>query len=1065
MSWLALPPRRPGMLAPRSFRPVLEVLEDRLAPAVNLPSGFADISIAASGLVSPTALEVLPDLRVLITEQNGAIRVVQNNSLLAQPAITLSNVSTSGERGLLGITFDPNFASNQFIYVYYTVTAAANPSLPFVHNRISRLTLSGNTASSERVLWEFPDVGTAIYHMGGAIHFGPDGKLYVALGDTTHSSFAQSLTNPFGKIHRFDVSGATATIPTDNPFYNTATGDNRSIWALGLRNPFTTAFQPGSGRFYINDVGQSAWEEINLGQAGKNYGWPGTEGSFNPASFPNFTNPIYTYNHDDGCAITGGDFYNPQSVNFPSMYVGKYFFQDYCGGWIKTFDPETKEVGDFASGLEFPTDLRVAGGGAIYYITRGTGSDGLPASGSIGKIVYANSTAPVITSQPTDQTFADGATVTLTVTAVGSDPLSYRWQKLINNVWTPLTSGGKISGADSATLTISAATAVDGGRYRVVVSNNLGAATSNTAFVTSTANQSPTAQITAPLVGTTFQGGSVIKYAGTGSDPDDGAITSGSQFTWQVDFHHDDHVHPFIPPTSGSSGSFTIPIIGHTEGTVWYRIYLTVTDSQGLKATTFRDIKPQLLQIKLTTSVGGLQLKLDGQPKALPHSFSMVASTQRIIEAPLLQTLNGVNYQFTGWADNATAPAVRTIRPSISFTYVANYKVSPLVYVSDLPYAVVANGWGPVEKDRSNGEQAAGDGKPLTLNGVIYEKGLGVHAYSEISVPLNARYSTFQANVGVDDEIAAGGSVIFQVWVDGKKLYESPLLNAGSATQAVNVNVASRSELRLVVTAGPDNTGVDHADWANARLTKSSIVPALAAPGYLTATAVSSSQISLAWTDNSGNETGFQIRRATDSAFTQNVVTSAVGANVRTFQATGLAAGKTYYFQVRAVNATATSIYSYPASATTHAASAPVYVSDLPYTVVTNGWGPVEKDKSNGGQAAGDGNTITLGGVTYAKGLGVHANSEISVALNGQYATFLADIGVDDEVGTNGSVIFQVWADGVKLFESPLLTGNSATQAVSVNVSGRNQLRLVVTGGPDNANYDHADWANARLVK
>ena len=176
-------PARKSRTAIRSFHPALESLEDRLAPAVSLPSGFANISIVDSGLSSPTALETLPDGRVLVGEQDGRILVVQNDTLLSQPAIQLSNVDLGGERGLLGITYDPNFASNHFIYVYYTVTAAANPSLPFNHNRLSRLTLNGNTAGSEQVLWEFPAVPSGVvFHMGGAIHFGPDGKLYVAVG-------------------------------------------------------------------------------------------------------------------------------------------------------------------------------------------------------------------------------------------------------------------------------------------------------------------------------------------------------------------------------------------------------------------------------------------------------------------------------------------------------------------------------------------------------------------------------------------------------------------------------------------------------------------------------------------------------------------------------------------------------------------------------------------------------------------------------------------------------------------------------------------------------------------
>lgn len=148
-------------------------------------------------------------------------------------------------------------------------------------------------------------------------------------------------------------------------------------------------------------------------------------------------------------------------------------------------------------------------------------------------------------------------------------------------------------------------------------------------------------------------------------------------------------------------------------------------------------------------------------------------------------------------------------------------------------------------------------------------------------------------------------------------------------------------------------------------------------------------------------------------------------------------------------------------------ASAPaveVYVSDLDFTS-TNGFGPLEKDMSNGEDAPNDGKTITLGGTTYAKGLGVHAASEVTIALGGAYKTFLADVGVDDEVEDRGTVVFQVIVDGETKFDSDVMTGNSDTKTVTVDVAGKQELRLVVTNGGDDDASDHADWAGARLVK
>src|SRR5439155_137646 len=182
--------------------------------------------------------------------------------------------------------------------------------LPTIHQRISRFTANGDVAAldSEVVIFEMDDLGPSTQHVGGGLRFGHDDKLYVSTGD--NAAFpdyqnSQKLTNTFGKILRINSDGS---IPTDNPFYNSTMGNYGAIWALGLRNPYTFAFQPGMDRMFINDVGGDLWEEINDGIAGSNYGWRFTEGY---TSDPRFLSPIFAYPHGSGetagCAITGGD--------------------------------------------------------------------------------------------------------------------------------------------------------------------------------------------------------------------------------------------------------------------------------------------------------------------------------------------------------------------------------------------------------------------------------------------------------------------------------------------------------------------------------------------------------------------------------------------------------------------------------------------------------------------------------------------------------------------------------------------------------------------------------------
>ena len=361
--------------------------------AATLPQGFTESQVV-SGLTNPTDMEFAPDGRLFATEEAGRVRIAKPDGT---PLTTFINISTkvdsSGDRGMQALTFDPNFSTNRYVYLHYTRKATSTTP---VHNRIVRVTANGDkvVAGSEKLIFRLGDQGTRAGHQGGAIDFGQDGKLYVATGDnqtpTTESPHvSQQLTNLFGKMVRINKSG---TIPTDNPFYSTASGQNRAIWALGLRNPFKFAVQPVTGTIFVNDVGEKAWEEINQLEKGANYGWPVHEGE---AKDPPYVDPIFAfaYGQDGACSITGGAFYNPTTLQFPpAEYEGDYFFADFCGGWIRRLEPTTGggfAASGFATGLERPIDLEVSKGGELYYLSRGNSST----PGSVGKIRYSGGTA------------------------------------------------------------------------------------------------------------------------------------------------------------------------------------------------------------------------------------------------------------------------------------------------------------------------------------------------------------------------------------------------------------------------------------------------------------------------------------------------------------------------------------------------------------------------------------------------------------------------------------------------------------------------------------------------
>jgi glucose/arabinose dehydrogenase len=342
----------------------------RFGGSVAIPQGFTLDDGWVSGLENATAFAKTPDGRLLVSKQTGSLLVVKNGVLLPTPFVSLT-VDPNGERGLLGVAVHPNFASNGFVYVYYTTPSGG------VHNRISRFVANGDVATgTETVLRELPALSSATNHNGGAMHFGVDGKLYVGVGDNAQGALSQNLTSPFGKLLRFNDDGS---IPSDNPICTTS-ALACAVWAYGLRNPFTFAIQPSTGRMHINDVGQSSWEEVNLGAPGANFGWPQSEGATNVG--PGVTAPLFAYAHSDasppgsgpggfltGFAITGGLFL-PSTSPFPSAYRGNYYFADYVSDYIARMDlANGNAVYSFAR-VSAPLQLLMGNDGALYILTR-----------------------------------------------------------------------------------------------------------------------------------------------------------------------------------------------------------------------------------------------------------------------------------------------------------------------------------------------------------------------------------------------------------------------------------------------------------------------------------------------------------------------------------------------------------------------------------------------------------------------------------------------------------------------------------------------------------------------
>jgi len=412
----------------------------------------------------------------------------------------------------------------------------------------------------------------------------------------------------------------------------------------------------------------------------------------------------------------------------------------------------------------------------------------------------------------------------------------------------------------------------------------------------------------------------------------------------------------------------------------------------------------------------------------------------------------GTSYSYRVRATNTTGDSLESNIASVTTQ-------TPAVnsYLSDLPFAQTpTNGFGPVERDMSNGGSAAGDGGTITLNGVTYAKGLGVHGLADITYNLNGGYTQFFSDIGIDDEEAAGGSVTFQVFADGVKVYDSGVMTADTDTQHIALNVTGVQQFRLRMDDANDGVTYDHGDWAGARLSTAPISTTLAAPNSLVATAVSSTQIRLTWADGGVNESGFLIERSTDGKHFAQI--ASVGANVTHYADNDVLAGKNYFYRVSATANGTVSGYSNVSKAMALAVTPYTYLSDIPASGGSVGWGAIHNDLTV------KGNPITIRGVTYAKGVGTHASSTIVYNLNGLYTTFSADVGIDDEVSGKGSIEFRVVGDGHVLFDSGVLTGTSAVRHFNVSVRGIRQLAIVsINATPDDIDYDHADWGNAVL--
>lgn len=643
-------------------------------------SGFQN-QILATGFNLPTTMAFLPDGRMLVGELGGTVWILSPPYVQPDPTpfLQIANVGTAGvEQGLYNIAIDPNFVSNHYFYVAYTL---GTPN----HDRLSRFTanatLTGTVPGSEVVFYE-DTLPSGSDHHGGAIAFGNDGKLYFTTGDDIAPASSQDLNSPRGKVLRFNMDG---TVPTDNPFYDGSGPHFDAIWALGLRNPYNAYFDPPTGRLIVGDVGGNDWttaiEEVDIITRGANYGWPNVEA---PNGNLAYTAPAYYYTHivngtPRDSAITGGFVYH--GTQFPSGYEGSYFFADYTQNWIKrlTFDANGNVNGVFnfepLDGLldgPYGDIVKLIEGpdGALYYVDIGFSDQNVgPSTYGISKIrrieYLQGNLAPVVAASATPT--AGPTPLTVTFSSDGSadpegQPLTYLWDF----------GNGTTSAQANPTYTYTKA-----GLYHPRLSVSDGVNTTFSAPLSISAGNAPIPIILSPTVNDPqFVAGQVITFSGTATDIEDGVLPA-SAYTWTIDFLHADHVHPGLPITGVTSGTFTIPTSGHDfEGDTRYRVRLTVTDSDGLQASQEVIIYPQKINISFNAPAG-VTLYLDGIAHTAPFVYDDIVNFTHVINAPN-QTIGTTTYNFASWSDGgAQQHTITSSDSSLSFT--ANYTVTAAI--------------------------------------------------------------------------------------------------------------------------------------------------------------------------------------------------------------------------------------------------------------------------------------------------------------------------------------------------------------------------------------------------
>ena len=979
---------------------VLSLGQPLLAFGQGLVRGLVD-ELVVGGLHLPVAAARLPDGRLLVAEKAGVVRVVVNGVLQADAFLDLRDrVNDYWDRGLLGVTIDPAFADNGYVYLFYVHEDDPLTYTGPKTSRVVRVTAEGNSADIETAVVLVDGLpADSPSHDGGAMQFGPDGRLWITTGDA--SSFnavdpqalrAQQIDSLAGKLLRVDRDGRGLA---DNPFWNGDASAARSkVWAYGFRNPFRLTFRPSTGRPYIADVGANDWEEINAVARGGNHGWPCLEGPGPQAGYQSLAAcqalyaggpagvvmPLVSYPHRAGTAsISGGAFLT--SAALPESWRGTYAFGDFARGTLHHVTVDAADTGagpikGLATGIDGVVDVQADPLGLLYVSVT---------AGEVRRVRYVPDTGPRETRYLSDA----AAMITAVVNGLGPVEIDHSVGDLAEGDGGVIALGGvpfakglgvhapsdlRVALAGACTA-FSATVGVDDdahGAGSVIVEVWL----DGTRVVTS-------GRLTggAPALSGTLDvtGRQELRLVVT--DAGDGA--TGDRVDWA-----DARLECVRP-----GGDTAPPVV---VATTPVDAALDIATTTGVTASLSEDLAPA------SVVAGTLSLVHVASDAVVAGGVSYDAAARRVRFTPAGPLVAGAAYRAVLAGGGVADPAGNRLGSTLAWTFTT---------------AAVSTNQAPVPSI-----SAPATGTLFAVGDVVTFAGSATDPEDGTVPPQRLLWSVSVRHC------------------PGDVCHTHPLLTAGGSGGTLAAPEHGADSFLIITLTATDGDG------RTASVSRE-VHPRLASVTLRT--------------QPTGLPVIFGERRQLSPATFEAVVGSHMNVAVLSPQQSltfaGWVSGRPiqHVLTIGEAPVVDTAVFVPPFGVS--------YISDLVWSSATNGAGPVERDRSHGGAEAGDGAPLTLRGATFAKGLGVLAGSDVRIAIDGACTAFAARVGIDDEVQGGGSAYAGVLVDGRLAWASGRLNGALSPESAVVDLTGASELALVVVDAGDGPLHDHVDWADARV--